>query len=176
MPAADRTAVIASDGTFTYGDLDDAARRASTALADGRSDLAEARVAFLVPPGFAHVAVVRGIWRAGGLAVPLAVSHPAAELDYCVRDAEASIVVSDPSHGAMLEPIAGAACARFVVTTALLARSDRDIPSLPPFEASRRALIVYTSGTTGQLKGLGPARAHLAAQVGALISAWEWTR
>ncbi len=176
MPAADRTAVIASDGTFTYGDLDDAARRVSTALADRRPDLAEARVAFLVPPGFAHVAVVRGIWRAGGIAVPLAVSHPPAELDYCVRDAEASIVVSDPSHAAMLEPIAGAAGARFVVTTALLARSDRDIPSLPPFEASRRALIVYTSGTTGKPKGVVTTHANLAAQVGALISAWEWTR
>ena len=40
------------------------------------TDLAEARVAFLVPPGFDHVAVQWGIWRAGGIAVPLATSHP----------------------------------------------------------------------------------------------------
>jgi malonyl-CoA/methylmalonyl-CoA synthetase len=96
MPAADRTAVIATDGIFTYQHLDEATRRVAAALCNGRSDLDETRVAFLVVPGFAHVAVARGIWRAGGIAVPLAISHPASELDYVVRDAQASIVVADP--------------------------------------------------------------------------------
>ena len=64
-------------------------------LLDGRDDLNEARVAFLVTPGFDYVAVQWGIWRAGGIAVPLPMSHPPAELEYLVRDSEASIVVAD---------------------------------------------------------------------------------
>ena len=59
--------------------------------------LTEARVAFLVPPSFAYVAVSRGIWFAGGVAVPLAVSHPPAELEYVIRDSQASIVVGSGS-------------------------------------------------------------------------------
>src|SRR3954453_5462347 len=137
MPAADRTAVIASDGTFTYGDLDDAARRVSTARAARRPDLAEARVAFLVPPGFAHVAVVRGIWRAGGIAVPLAVSHPPAELDYAIGDADAAMVVGDAAWEETLRPLAAARGARFVTTAELLAASPSP-ESLPLVEQGRR--------------------------------------
>ena len=59
------------------------------------SDLNEARVAFLVTPGFDYVAVQWGIWRAGGIAVPLPMSHPPAELEYLIRDSEASIVIAD---------------------------------------------------------------------------------
>ena len=71
-------------------------------------DLNQTRVAFLVPPSFAYAAVQRGIWRAGGVAVPLAVSHPPAELEYVIRDSGASVVVGDPASAAD----AGAAGAR----------------------------------------------------------------
>jgi long-chain acyl-CoA synthetase len=153
MISTDRTAVVATDGTYTHRDLDEAAGRVAAALADRRADLEEARVAFLVPPGFAHVAIARGIWRAGGIAVPLALSHPPAELDHVIRDAEASVVVTDPSRAALLEPLARAVGARLASTTELLARSGARIAPLPFIAASRRALIVYTSGTTGKPKG-----------------------
>ena len=53
-------------------------------------DLNQTRVAFLVHPSFAYAAVQRGIWRAGGVAVPLAMSHPPAELEYVIRDSGAA--------------------------------------------------------------------------------------
>jgi len=52
----------------------------ASALLDGAADLGEARVAFLVRPGHEYVATLLGIWRAGGVAVPLWVSHPLPEL------------------------------------------------------------------------------------------------
>src|SRR5206468_507375 len=82
----DRPAIIAGVGTFTYRDLLDASARVAACLLAGRDDLAEARVAFLAPPGFHYVAIQWGIWRAGGIAIPLAVSHPPAELEYVIRD------------------------------------------------------------------------------------------
>jgi malonyl-CoA/methylmalonyl-CoA synthetase len=39
-----------------------------------KKDLNEARVAFMVAPGFDYVKVQWGIWLAGGIAVPLCVT------------------------------------------------------------------------------------------------------
>jgi malonyl-CoA/methylmalonyl-CoA synthetase len=175
MAEAHRTAVIAADGTYTYRDLGDAARRVAATLLDHQADLGEARVAFLVPPTFAHVAVAHGIWLAGGIAVPLAISHPPAELEYIIRDAEASIVVTDPSRAAALEPVARSSGARLALTADLLAPADAQIGPLPPVAADRRALMVYTSGTTGKPKGVVTTHRNRAAQIGSLVTAWEWT-
>ncbi|MDE2985249.1 MAG: AMP-binding protein, partial [Gemmatimonadota bacterium] len=55
------------------------------------------RVAYLVPPGRIHVAIQLGIWARGGIAVPLAVSHPLPELEYVLDDARPAVVVADPT-------------------------------------------------------------------------------
>ena len=118
--SSDRPAIVAADGVFTYPDLDDASRRVASALLDGAADLAEARIAFHIPPSCAWVAVRQGIWRAGGVTVPLAASHPATELEYTIRDSGATQVVAHPSSAALLAPIAKAAGARLLITDELL--------------------------------------------------------
>src|SRR5918995_3131558 len=109
-----RPAIVAADGTFSYQDLDEASRRVAGALLGDNEDLNQTRVAFLIAPSFAYAAVQRGIWRAGGVAVPLAVSHPPAELECVIRDAGASVVVADAASTAMLAPLARAVRARLV--------------------------------------------------------------
>src|SRR3954469_709990 len=120
---ADRVAIVDSAGEHAYSGLLDASARVAAALLDGAEDLAEARVCFLVPPSFAYAAVQWGVWRAGGIAVPLAVSHPPAELQYAIGDADASIVVAHPSFADTLRPLAEAHGARFLTTDEALAAS-----------------------------------------------------
>ena len=67
-----------------------------------------------ITPGFEHVAVQWGIWLAGGIAVPLPMSHPPAELDYLIRDSEASIVVADADERRGIEPLAHLGGAKFL--------------------------------------------------------------
>ena len=163
---------------FSHFDLAQAAARVAAALAGASGDLEEARVAYLVPPSFAHVVVSRGVWLAGGVAVPLATSHPPAELEYVIRDSGASIVIGSGRHAEALERMAAAAGARFFSTPDLLA-GDYAPPlthaNLQPPSPQRRALILYTSGTTGKPKGVVTSHRNIAAQIDTLIEAWEWT-
>ena len=168
-----RPAIIAADGIYSYQELDDASRRVAGALLGDNDDLNQTRVAFLVAPSFAYAAVQRGIWRAGGVAVPLAVSHPPAELDYVIRDSGASVVVADAASASTLAMLAKAAKARLVTVDRALAAAPAD--DIPHLGSHRRAMIIYTSGTTGRPKGAVSTHETIGAQISSLVEAWGWT-
>jgi malonyl-CoA/methylmalonyl-CoA synthetase len=168
----ERPAIIAADGVFSYPDLDRASRRVAGALLQGAADLAELRVAFHIPPGVAWVAVRDGIWRAGGIAVPLAMSHPAAELEYTIRDSGAAVIIVAPSSVELLAPVAERTGARLMTTTEAMQGPEET--SLPHLSPERRAMLIYTSGTTGRPKGTVIRHSNIGAQVASLVEAWGW--
>jgi len=118
------------------------------------------------------VAIQWGIWRAGGIAVPLAVSHPPAELEYVIRDADAETVVVHPDFAAVMQAVHLTPGVRTVTTDDTEGTAPRSL--LPAVADGRRAMIVYTSGTTGKPKGVVTTHANIAAQVTSLVTAWEW--
>lgn len=166
-----RTAIIDGDGLHTYDELLKASHRVAAALLSGREDLSETRVAFLVTPGFSWVAVQWGIERAGGIAVPLPMGSPAAELEYIVNDTEAEAVVGDDAAQAVLASVDGTRRIRMFRDRELLSHS---VSPLPAISEDRRAMILYTSGTTSRPKGVVTTHANITAQITSLIEAWEW--
>jgi malonyl-CoA/methylmalonyl-CoA synthetase len=157
----------------TYADLLAVSATVASALLDGRDDLEEARVVFMVSPSFPYVAAQWGIWRAGGIAVPLCLSHPAPELDYVIGDTAATIAIADSAQQPKLEPLARARGLRFISIDSALSSANGSLPDVAP---SRRAMILYTSGTTDRPKGVVTTHDNLRAQIESLVEAWEWQR
>jgi malonyl-CoA/methylmalonyl-CoA synthetase len=168
-----RAAVIAPEGVFTYDDLLDTSGVAATRLLAGRDDLGGARICYLVPPGWDYVACQWAVWRAGALGVPMATSHPPAELAYVVEDSEPEAIVTHPSLAEKIEGVAADRHLPLLQTPALLRNGPTG--ELPDVDEDRASLMLYTSGTTGRPKGVVLTHANLRAQVEALTEAWGWS-
>lgn len=168
----EKRAVISEGQNYTYGNLLNASEDLAAVLLENTTDLEEARVAFMVSPNFDYVKTQWAIWRAGGVAVPLCISYPLPSLKYVLEDTGATIVIADTSYAAILEFLAQEMGLRFIVLDDKMPQNNK---SLPDIEAHRRAMILYTSGTTNLPKGVVTTHANIEAQISTLVESWDWS-
>ena len=152
-----RPAIVhpATGAVFSHAALRSHAARLAQSLLAGRADLIEQRVAFMAPPSYDYAVMALGIWRAGGVCVPLCTSHPTAELAYTIADSGASVVVAHPDYMEKVKEAVHSSSAKPTILEAcpsLWTLDAADAASLPLVDSARRALIIYTSGTTGPPK------------------------
>jgi len=167
-----RVAIMDCNGSYSYDDLLDASARIAATLLAGRDDLREERIAFVIAPGFPWVATHWGIWRAGGIAVPLPLGTPWSELEYYVEDTQASALIHDVANAENLGSARSRASTRLLSYDEALA--SEPVP-LPAVANPRRAMVLYTSGTTSRPKGVVTTHSNIAAQITCLVQAWEWS-
>lgn len=169
-----RTAIVSEGKSYSYEQLLNESYTIACLLLEENNDLNEARVAFMVPPSFDYVRTQWGIWRAGGVAVPLCVTYPLPSLKYVLEDTQASIVVATADFAQFLEPLIQELNLRLIV----LENIPADIflfNLLPDIKPDRRAMILYTSGTTNLPKGVVTTHGTIEAQVSTLVKAWQWS-
>ena len=177
--------------SHTYQQLLDRSAVLAGALLGEAGDLNEARVALLVAPGPEYVAAQWAIWRAGGIKVPICLSATESEWEYSLTDSGASAVLADAPMAAKIAPL----CAKLGVRVVSLENhggtesTEPESPNasslrplrlsgskpLPEISPARRAMILYTSGTTSKPKGVVTTHANIQAQIESLVTAWEWT-
>ncbi len=162
------------DGTreVSYGELAELAARCATGLLDGKADLAEERIAFFLPGSVDYVAVMLGVWAAGGIAVPLNVASTIPELEHYLSSARAERLVADPAQHAFLLELCERLGVALLTVDAVMAPTPGPLPAIDP---ARRAMMIFTSGTTNKPKGVISTHANVATQVTTLLEAWEWS-
>jgi malonyl-CoA/methylmalonyl-CoA synthetase len=176
------TRPVLADASTPTAPLDGAALDHLTTAAAGalaaHGVTAGDRVLWSGSPSLPSIVALLGALRLGAVAVPVSPSLTAAELTYVVEDARprAAIVERDEQH----QHFIGAPSDLITLRPADLqpdAPAGTTSPLTPHLDAALPAddaLLVYTSGTTGQPKGAIHTHGSLTAGVQALRLAWEW--
>ena len=165
---AERIAIEGDQATapVTYRALAERARALGRRLGGGPGGLRGAPVAFLYPPGAAHVEALLGVMAAGGLAVPLSPLHTRPELQQLLADAAPTRVLCAPELRDRLPP--ELPCPLELDPAVAPGSAD------PPVADDADGLMLFTSGTTGRPKGVVSSHGALAACVESLHQAWGW--
>jgi malonyl-CoA/methylmalonyl-CoA synthetase len=168
-----RLGLVDRDGPWTYADVLAQSMGVASRLLGERRDLGEARIALLASPGLAYVAGQWGAWLAGGMSVPLSPQQTRAEWEYILDDSQATFAVVSPDLAGVFRALADARGMHVVVIDSPVLASAPP-PALPGLVPARRALMLYTSGTTSRPKGVVLTHANIRAQVDCLVEAWGW--
>ncbi|HEX7679405.1 MAG TPA: AMP-binding protein, partial [Thermoanaerobaculia bacterium] len=150
---AHRTAIIDGEGSITYGELDEAVRRVAAVLRDAgvRGD---ERVAFIAPDSRWLSIGFWGAIAAGAVAVPVNTLLTASDFRTVLEDCGARITVVDPR---IVDPAALSSIDTEVWTIDGMRKRVEAATAQPAYAARHRdamAFFLYTSGTTGEPKGV----------------------
>ena len=164
----ERAVLRLGDATMTYQDLDRASARVAGLLRRLGVELGD-RVAIMLPNVSEFAITYYGVLRAGGVVVPMNPLLKSREIAYYLADSEAKLIFA--WHGVADEAQLGAKEAEaevIVVDPAgfgeLMAAASA-VPDVVDRDGDDTAVILYTSGTTGQPKGAELTHANLTRNV-----------
>jgi fatty-acyl-CoA synthase len=167
----DVVGIVANDGTeYTYGEVTDRVDRLSNALVDLGVDYGD-RVAVLSPNTHWCIETLFAVQQLGAVFVPLNYRLLPGDYEYLLTDSGASVVVADYEYADELTGVRGSVPAeRFVRYgdpdddgnppagwldyESLLAGAETTPTDRPAIAEDDPAAINYTSGTTGDPKGV----------------------
>ncbi|AUS81135.1 hypothetical protein C1701_25465 [Actinoalloteichus sp. AHMU CJ021] len=147
------TAVHDGDLTLTYAELDSRSRRLAHHLR-ARGVGPECRVALLLPRSVDLVLASLAVWHAGGAFVPVDPTQPRERIDFLLTDSAPRLVITGTSPDL---DVPSAVADRVVTVDAIRSEPGTEVPNTvpeTPLSFRTSAYVTYTSGSTGQPKGV----------------------
>jgi len=144
----DKIAVIDQNGQLTYGQLNRQANQLAHCLQQHGVKPGQL-IGISIAPSVAMVVAVFGILKAGGAFVPLDPGYPADRLAWMIQDSQIGLIVTTTATARQL----GGQKAELVFLDTLPADAPMDSPPVTP-GPNQLACCLYTSGSTGQPKGV----------------------
>jgi malonyl-CoA/methylmalonyl-CoA synthetase len=128
------------------------------------------RICILCNPGISYVSSMLAGWMSGATVVPMCITHPQAELQHVIDDAQPSLIIVDADLKNLLPPTPiKTITPDFKAAIKELTPANYTTPL-----ANDSAMMLYTSGTTGKPKGVVHTHASLSAQIECLVEVWKW--
>ena len=167
-----KTALVEGNRVISYAALSLRCDRFASGLLNTRDDLEEERIAFFMPASIDYVTTLHGIWRAGGIAVPLNVASAVAELEHYLSSASVTRLIANGEYRESVTALCAALNIELLSVDDILTDETKTLPELAP---ERRAMMLFTSGTTNKPKGVVSTHKTISAQITTLVSAWAWS-
>lgn len=156
--ASDRPCMGDANRVFSYREVEDRAAAFAEQLTErgvGEGDV----LAVMLPNSLELLIGILGAWRVGAAATPINPTFTARELDYQLADSGAKLLLALPGTVSGIDLI-----------TPEQMRERPELPVLDPEIAlDQLALLVYTSGSTGQPKGVMLDHANALAMTGQMV-------
>jgi long-chain acyl-CoA synthetase len=152
----DRTAVKLDDVEVSYSMIDQGSARVATLLRENGLEPGD-RVGVMLPNLPYFPIVYYGVLRAGGVVVPMNVLLKGREVGFYLTDSEAKILFAWHDFGEAAEKGAESTGAECILVKPgefeQLVAEREPLAEVADRDADDTAVILYTSGTTGQPKG-----------------------
>ncbi|MFH0787411.1 MAG: amino acid adenylation domain-containing protein [Pseudomonadota bacterium] len=144
-------AVVASDQTLSYAQLDQLSERCALQLQRCHALEPEEVVGMMTGQTSALPIALLGILKGGGVYLPIDPDQPEGRLGQMISDSGLKTIIVDNETGAQVVPLPG--IARVIEITTLLQNGSEGAVQNHPTSSSA-AYIIYTSGSTGRPKGV----------------------
>jgi amino acid adenylation domain-containing protein len=147
----DRVAIKEREQAVTYTELNERANRIAHAILDSCGDCNQP-VAILMEHGASVLVAILAVLKAGKIYVPLDPSYPVERLQYMLLDAQAELIVAHCGTLSLAREIGGEDFA--VIDVDDISVGSRHCDVSVKITPGAFASILYTSGSTGQPKGV----------------------
>ena len=147
----ERRAIKTPHHHLTYRELNSAANRIGRAVLDHLGE-GEEPVAVLIANHASMIAAILGVMKAGKICVPLDSRFPRARTEYILRQSESKLLITNKG-----EPISAEKGIQNSCPVAFVEQLESEISTENlnrPIPPDGLAYILYTSGSTGQPKGV----------------------